>query len=344
MRTRLRPIVAVPALILGLVSLPTGAFAQSADARPIQRWPSTVNRGATPAPSAAQTAFARSESINLPSAMPRQPAGALDGFGQQSANPVAAGQVAEQRRGPGGGGGGNRGGGAIRGGGGGGGGRVAVPRGSGGGGPVYRGGGGVRPGRVVVGPRGYYGYPYYYPYSYSAFYGPGFYDSYWWGSAGWGGAWGPGWGPGYGYGYGGGYRGFGRGFDSGRLRLQVQPRDAEVFIDGYYAGQVDDFDGRFQGLELETGGYSVEIRKPGWEPLTFDVRVTPDRTTTYKGELIPQRGDRPEPPPPQPRRFDRRIRPDGPYRQGPDREDPDRQGPDRPGPDDRQGPDRPDGQ
>ena len=63
----------------------------------------------------------------------------------------------------------------------------------------------------------------------------------------------------------------------------MQPRDAEVFIDGYYAGQVDDFDGRLQGLTLETGGYSVEIRKPGWETLTFDVRVTPGRTTTLQG-------------------------------------------------------------
>ena len=86
-----------------------------------------------------------------------------------------------------------------------------------------------------------------------------------------------------------GYGGYGYGYDTGRVRLEVQPRDAEVFIDGYYAGQVDDFDGRLQGLTLETGGYSVEIRKPGWETLTFDVRVTPGRTTNYKGELIPRK-------------------------------------------------------
>jgi hypothetical protein len=188
----------------------------------------------------------------------------------------------------------------------------------------------------VVAPRIYAGYPYYYyPYGYSSFYGPGFYDSFWWGSAGWGG-WGPGWGayggyPGYGY---------GRSLDFGRLRLQVQPRDAEVFVDGYYAGQVDDFDGRFQGLQLETGGYSVEIRKPGWEPLTFDVRVMPDRTTTYKGELIPRSSDSPEPPPPQrpSRQIRPRVGPDAPV--GPDGaigpdgpispDGPDRRGPDRP--------------
>jgi hypothetical protein len=32
------------------------------------------------------------------------------------------------------------------------------------------------------------------------------------------------------------------------------PRDAEVYVDGYYAGTVDDFDGTFQRLHIDTGG------------------------------------------------------------------------------------------
>ncbi len=224
----------------------------------------------------------------LPATPSPQPAAAPADFGR-----IAGQQRFEQRRSPGGGGGGggNRGG-TIRSGGDGGGSRVAVPRGSGGSGGGYRGGGvyrgGGHPGHVVVAPYPYYAYPYYYPYAYSSFYGGGFYDSYWYGGVGFGASWGPGWGGAY---YGGypAYGTYGRTSDFGRLRLQVEPRDAEVFIDGYYAGQVDDFDGRFQGLQLETGGYKVEIRKPGWESLTFDIRVTPDRTTTYKSELIPQK-------------------------------------------------------
>lgn len=297
MRIRLLPVVFVPALVAGLVtSLPAGAAAQSADATPIQRWPSAVNRAATPAPSAGQIAFARSEAIAVPAAPSnRSDPFPADFFGQPANDgaqvaPLAGQQRFEQRRSPGGGGGVRGGGGTVRGGTAGP--RVAVPRDSGGvrGGGVVR--GGVRPGRVVVAPRVYGGYPfypYYYPFAFSGFYGGGFYDSYWGGNVGWGGPWGPGWGPGWGGAYyGGGYPVGGRSFDFGRLRLQVQPRDAEVFVDGYYAGLVDDFDGRFQGLQLETGGYKVEIRKPGWESLTFDVRVTPDRTTSYKGELIPQ--------------------------------------------------------
>ncbi len=53
---------------------------------------------------------------------------------------------------------------------------------------------------------------------------------------------------GYSYGYGYGY-------STGELRLQVRPSFAEVYVDGYYAGQVDEFDGSFQSLRLEEGEY-----------------------------------------------------------------------------------------
>jgi hypothetical protein len=69
--------------------------------------------------------------------------------------------------------------------------------------------------------------------------------------------------------------------------LKVKPREATVYVDGYYVGRVDEFDGIFQHLQLEPGPYRVEIRADGFEPLTFDVRVLPDRKITYEGELKP---------------------------------------------------------
>jgi hypothetical protein len=92
------------------------------------------------------------------------------------------------------------------------------------------------------------------------------------------------------YGYGGyGYGGYGaqHGYDLGALKIKVTPRDAEVYVDGYFAGQVDDFDGFWQSLKLDSGGYRIEIRKPGFETLQFDVHVQPDRTITYRGDLRP---------------------------------------------------------
>lgn len=98
------------------------------------------------------------------------------------------------------------------------------------------------------------------------------------------------WSYGRGYGYGGPYWGQYAGpygYDIGSVRLKVKPEDAEVYVDGYYAGTVDDFDGIFQSLKLDSGGYRIEIRKDGFEPLTFDVRVQYDRKITFRGELEP---------------------------------------------------------
>ena len=116
-----------------------------------------------------------------------------------------------------------------------------------------------------------------YPYGYGAFgLGYFYYDPYRWS----GGSAHPG------YGYGGGYaqRPYGT-FDIGELRLDVSPRHAQVFVDGYYAGIVDDFDGAFQALKLESGGYRIDISAPGFETLTFDVRINPGQDIRYRGTL-----------------------------------------------------------
>jgi hypothetical protein len=98
----------------------------------------------------------------------------------------------------------------------------------------------------------------------------------------------------YGYGgyggspyYGGGGGGYyqSRGYDTGSLRLKVGPRDAKVYVDGYFVGIVDSFDGVFQKLAVEAGTHRVEIRADGYEPAQFEIMVTPGETITYKGEL-----------------------------------------------------------
>jgi hypothetical protein len=124
---------------------------------------------------------------------------------------------------------------------------------------------------------------YYDPWGYGAFGLGYFYYSPW------------GWNPGYygyygyyGYGPPSGYAGasFG-GYDVGAVKLKVKPRDAEVYVDGYFAGYVDDFDGMFQALKLDSGAYSIEIRKSGFETLRFDVRVQPERSITFRGDMKP---------------------------------------------------------
>ena len=141
------------------------------------------------------------------------------------------------------------------------------------------------PDHIYVYPPSYYT-RYYDPCGYGAW-GPGFAYFTPWG-------WGPGYYGSYGYGYGyGGYGGYGGGYghyayDIGSVKLKVKQRDAEVYVDNYFAGYVDDFDGMFQALKVEAGGHRIEVRKPGFETLQFDVHVQPERSVTFKGEMKPQ--------------------------------------------------------
>jgi hypothetical protein len=154
--------------------------------------------------------------------------------------------------------------------------RYAVPRT----GPTPRYRDGDR--RVYVQPRSnyyVYRYPSYRYYGGTRYYNYRYYDPYFRGDFYWSNyAWRP-----RTYYYGNNWD-----YDLGKLRLDIDQRDAEVYIDGYYAGVVDEFDGVLQGLRLEPGNYRVEVALPGFEPLDFDVHVTPGRTTTYRGSLLPE--------------------------------------------------------
>jgi hypothetical protein len=77
-------------------------------------------------------------------------------------------------------------------------------------------------------------------------------------------------------------------YDMGGVRLRMRPRDAQVFVDGAYAGIVDDFDGTFQQLRLEAGAHKIEVRMPGFEDLEMDVHVQPGRTVTLHEDLRPR--------------------------------------------------------
>lgn len=121
-------------------------------------------------------------------------------------------------------------------------------------------------GGVVVAPRVVLGY--------------GYYDPFWWG--GWGSAWGPGWGPAWGPGwYGPGY--FGNG--AGSARLRVTPKQAEVYVDGYLAGIVDDFDGVFQRLDVPPGEHELTLYLDGYETITEQLLFRPGSTIDIRHQM-----------------------------------------------------------
>jgi hypothetical protein len=73
---------------------------------------------------------------------------------------------------------------------------------------------------------------------------------------------------------------------SGSVRLDVQPAFAQIFVDGEYAGTVEDFHSS-TGLMIAAGVHRVEFRAPGYEPLVVDVRIAAGRRITYRGALKP---------------------------------------------------------
>jgi hypothetical protein len=75
------------------------------------------------------------------------------------------------------------------------------------------------------------------------------------------------------------------GFVYGSVRIVDAPPDAQVFVDGYYAGVVDDYDGVFQHLNLVPGTHRIDIQVVGYAPIGFDVFVQPGQTITYRANM-----------------------------------------------------------
>ncbi len=178
----------------------------------------------------------------------------------------------------------------------------------------------------------------------SVFVGVRFAPYYYWPSFGLHGSWFP-----YGYGYGfpyaypygypyGRYGPYGyapyAGFSS--VRLQVEPKQTEVFIDGYWAGTVDDFDGFFQRLSLDPGDHDLELYLEGHRSVRQKIYLQPNGTFRIRHMMVPLApGDTPDPRPVPPagsrptRPYDSSGRPSGTQRPGrpapPEREPSDQQ-------------------
>ena len=122
-------------------------------------------------------------------------------------------------------------------------------------------------------------------YGYPVYAAPYFYNPYWWGFYGgfstgfWGYpsfAYPPYPYPGYGY------------FDaSADLRVQVVPRTAEVYVDGYLVGTVDDFDGVFQRVHMPLGEHQITIYSPGHRSITERMLFRPFESYKIKDTLQP---------------------------------------------------------
>ncbi len=79
---------------------------------------------------------------------------------------------------------------------------------------------------------------------------------------------------------------------SGMLRFDVTPESAQVFVDSFYAGRIADIDDQ-RVLTLAAGPHRIELRAQDYAPVTFDVRINPNETITYRASLEPARPSAP---------------------------------------------------
>lgn len=109
------------------------------------------------------------------------------------------------------------------------------------------------------------------------------------------GAWGP-WGPwgGWGYPYYYDYQPY------ASARIQVLPKEAEVFVDGYRAGIVDDFDGTFQRLNVWPGEHEITLYLEGYKTERHLMYLSQGTTANLKGTLEKLAAGEKSEPPPQP--------------------------------------------
>jgi hypothetical protein len=82
------------------------------------------------------------------------------------------------------------------------------------------------------------------------------------------------------------------------LRIEVKPKDASVYVDGYYAGIVDDFDGFMQSLPLPPGGHEITLYLEGFEAVHRSLYLRPGSHLHVREMLQPLGPGEPNEPPP----------------------------------------------
>ena len=106
------------------------------------------------------------------------------------------------------------------------------------------------------------------------------------------------------------------------LRIDVDPVHADVFVDGYRAGPVDDFDGMFQRLRLRPGGHQIVVFLPGYRTEAFDLYFNPGADQRIRHVMVPLGPGETAEPPPAPAPPEPAVPPGRPGQAYPDKPEP----------------------
>lgn len=70
------------------------------------------------------------------------------------------------------------------------------------------------------------------------------------------------------------------------VKLKVTPERAAVFVDGNFAGYVQQFSGMGRGMLVSPGAHHIKIALAGYQEFDTDVNLLPKQKVTIKTELV----------------------------------------------------------
>ena len=76
-------------------------------------------------------------------------------------------------------------------------------------------------------------------------------------------------------------------YRTGAIRTKVTPPETQVYLNGYYAGLADDFDGVFQRLYVPAGEHEIELHLEGYRTSRQRIYVSPGDTLDLTHRMVP---------------------------------------------------------
>jgi hypothetical protein len=74
---------------------------------------------------------------------------------------------------------------------------------------------------------------------------------------------------------------------TGEIKLEVTPERAAVFVDGHFAGTVNQFRGAGRAMLIAPGNHHIKIGLVGYQPFETDVTLLAKQKITVKTDLAP---------------------------------------------------------
>jgi len=70
-----------------------------------------------------------------------------------------------------------------------------------------------------------------------------------------------------------------------KLKLNIKPKRAAVFLDEKYVGHASEFGGKFRSMEISPGKHHIRVELPGYRTFVTEVDLLANQDTEVKTEL-----------------------------------------------------------